>query len=232
MSTIIKLNGRITEQRLAGRINMIPSEGGGGPLQAKTAFPSHSEQVIAPDEDFYGLVSVTVKPVPRVKALDLAVTSEGAKEVEMIMPNFLSDVSVTSEDAIFEWEVVDVEGATYGFALNDAGYYESQNKGIAYSYAICKILMRSSYPRTVTLKCINYAENNYDYGLISNLDTMLTLIHSADTEGVKKNFKSEHSTTVKSISFSIQPGEHFICAKFIKDSGGDQNNDSLQFTIE
>lgn len=42
--------------------------GGGGPLQAKTAYPSHSEQIIAPDEDYYGLVSVTVKPVPKLPA--------------------------------------------------------------------------------------------------------------------------------------------------------------------
>lgn len=49
--------------------------GGGGPLQAKTVYPSHTEQIIAPDEDYYGLVSVTVKPVPRVKAAEMSVSA-------------------------------------------------------------------------------------------------------------------------------------------------------------
>lgn len=66
---MIELYGQIKPQRLRGRLNVVPSESGaGGPLQAKTVYPSHSEQVIAPDEDYYGLVSVTVKPVPRLPA--------------------------------------------------------------------------------------------------------------------------------------------------------------------
>lgn len=66
---MIKLDGRISVKRLYGKINLVPSSGNsGGPLQAKTAYPSHSEQIIAPDEDYYGLVSVTVKPVPKLPA--------------------------------------------------------------------------------------------------------------------------------------------------------------------
>lgn len=107
MSTIIKLNGRIAEQSLAGRINMIPSEGGGGPLQAKTAFPSHSEQVIAPDEDFYGLVSVTVKPVPRKQAMEpLGVISDApievAGEIPGIVPLCVESADFIQTHALYE----------------------------------------------------------------------------------------------------------------------------------
>lgn len=66
MSTTIKLKGRVDVKRLSGKINLVPSASSGGPLQAKTVYPSHSEQAIAPDEDYYGLAVVTVKPVPRV----------------------------------------------------------------------------------------------------------------------------------------------------------------------
>lgn len=98
MSTVVKLSGRIKELRLAGRINMIPSEGGGGPLQAKTVYPSHSEQVVAPDEDYYGLVAVTVKAVPRVRAMEpLTVTSEGPIEIETALLEFAS-LTVMAED--------------------------------------------------------------------------------------------------------------------------------------
>lgn len=96
---MIELTGQVRVRRLTGTINIIPSEsGGGGPLQAKTVYPSHSEQVIAPDEDFYGLVSVTVKPVPRIKAFDLSVTGENSiVAVNSALLEF-GAVSVTAED--------------------------------------------------------------------------------------------------------------------------------------
>ena len=71
---MIELHGQIKPQRLYGQLNVVPVEGStGGPLQAKTAYPSHSEQIIVPDEDYYGLVSVTVKPVPRLPACEVKV---------------------------------------------------------------------------------------------------------------------------------------------------------------
>ena len=72
------------------------SGGSGGPLQAKTAYPSHSEQVIAPDEDYYGLVSVTVKPVPRLPACVVSVT-EGADATVEIVARCGVGVSVSTE---------------------------------------------------------------------------------------------------------------------------------------
>lgn len=63
---MIKLKGQIHIPKIRGTIYRVAGEGSGGPLQAKTVYPSHTEQIIAPDEDYYGLVSVTVKPVPRL----------------------------------------------------------------------------------------------------------------------------------------------------------------------
>ena len=83
MSNVIKLSGRVDAQRLEGKINLVPSENAGGPLQAKTVYPSHSEQSIAPDEDYYGLAVVKVLAVPRLPACEVRVASEGAKVVEI-----------------------------------------------------------------------------------------------------------------------------------------------------
>ncbi len=94
---MIELTGQVRVRRLTGTINIIPSEsGGGGPLQAKTVYPSHSEQVIAPDEDYYGLVSVTVKAVPRVPACEVSVESDVENLVETVV-NIGACVSVTAE---------------------------------------------------------------------------------------------------------------------------------------
>lgn len=93
---MIKLDGRISVKRLYGKINLVPSSGNsGGPLQAKTAYPSHSEQIIAPDEDYYGLVSVTVKPVPKLPACVVSV-AEGITETVEIVVNIAAVVSVTA----------------------------------------------------------------------------------------------------------------------------------------
>ena len=60
----------LTLDQMPTEIDGIETGGSGGPLQAKTAYHSHSEQIIAPDEDYYGLVSVTVKPVPKLKTAE------------------------------------------------------------------------------------------------------------------------------------------------------------------
>ena len=141
------------------------------------------------------------------------------------------EASVSSITPIFEHQVVSVDGATYGFELNDAGYYESQNKGVKNSYAMCKIVFNSNYYKQVSLKCINYAQKGYDYGLISNVDTMLSMDNVADSEGVLKSFESTNSSSTNTVSTLIPPGEHFICIKFIKNGSTNSNNDSLQFMV-
>jgi hypothetical protein len=94
---VIKLNAQIRVQRLAGKVLLIPSDGAGGPLQAKTAYPSHSEQIITPDEDYYGLVSVTVKPVPKLPACVVSVAEAKSNIVECVV-NVAAVVSVTAEN--------------------------------------------------------------------------------------------------------------------------------------
>lgn len=91
---MIKLNAQIRVHRLSGTVCLIPSEGAGGPLQAKTVFPSHDEQVVAPDKDFYGLVSVTVKPVPKLKTANAAFFETGEW--------FRSGLDVSSSSALYE----------------------------------------------------------------------------------------------------------------------------------
>lgn len=98
---MIQLKGQIRVQRLSGKVNLVASSaGGGGPLQAKTAYPSHSEQIIAPDEDYYGLVSVTVKPVPKLPACVVSVAGETYQNanIQVVEINISAVVSVTTEE--------------------------------------------------------------------------------------------------------------------------------------
>jgi hypothetical protein len=116
---VIQLKGHIRVPRLTGKVNLIPSASGGsgGPLQAKTAYPSHSEQIIAPDDDYYGLVSVTVKPVPRLPAC-----------VTEIFAQILHPVPIINGD----FETGDLTGwkctAATGFGVNTDDAYAGSYK--------------------------------------------------------------------------------------------------------
>lgn len=90
---IQKLTGWITPQRLQGNLNAVPTEVGGALLQAKTAWPSHSEQTIKPDDDYDGLALVVVKPVPRLPACVASMT-EGISHVVENVVNIAAVVSV------------------------------------------------------------------------------------------------------------------------------------------
>jgi hypothetical protein len=129
-------------------------------------------------------------------------------------------------------EIEAVNGATHGFLLNDDGYYESQNAGVASSYSVCKVSFYTDGTYNVYLDCINYAESKYDYGILSNIDTTLTLSYSADTTNVFKSFKGLSSSAVQTVDYGYpDAGDHFIYVKYRKDSSGNSNNDSLQFKV-
>ena len=130
------------------------------------------------------------------------------------------------------WAVEAISGASYGFELNSNNYYESKNKGVHNSYAICRVKLNLGTKAKVTFNCINYAEHSYDYGLLSNVDTALTLSASADDGKVAKNFKDSSYSGVQTFIYTIEEGEHFIDVKFIKDGSNSNNNDTLQFTVE
>ncbi len=228
-----KLIGQLYDHRIRGILNTVPSSGS-VLLQAKTAYPSHDEQVIMPDDDYQGLSLVKVIATPRVPMAETSF-SEGSIGVTIMAHdgNISADVVGLSELSHFlpNYEVVAVDGATYGFALNDDGYYESQNKGIKESYAVCKVTFTTEAPGYIQLACINYAEAGSDYGLISLPDNMLNLNYYVDSEAYI-NFANMNSADVQFVQIPVpSAGEHFLCVKYRKNSSTNSNNDSLQFKL-
>lgn len=246
---IQKLTGQIFEQGLFGKINAVPTEVGGAALQAKTVYPSHSEQVITPDDDYDGLAVVTVKAVPRIPAVETKV-HEGAYApnlVEVDVP-VVVDASVLGEDVIFSYAVVSVDGASYGFSGSPAtgaigetiifggnNYYQSNNYNVGNSYAICKVEFSSAVERTIILNCISYGESKYDYGLVSTINTTLSLSTTDDgatgSEMVTKNFKGLSSAEVVPVEITIPVGDSFITIKYRKNGSGNDGNDRFKFAV-
>lgn len=138
-------------------------------------------------------------------------------------------VSVAYQDP--DYVVKSVEGAPYGFSRS-GNYFVSGNRGVHNSYAMCLIVFYFKEERTVTINCINSGEANHDFGLISEVDTMLSMDNSADSTGVFKSFYGQSSTSVVPIQMTIPAGEHFVCVKFKKDGSTSSGNDTLQFDVE
>ena len=120
---------------------------------------------------------------------------------------------------------------SYGFAVNGSGYYESNNQGRASTCALARISFHMPVSGTITFSVINYAESTYDYGLLSNIDTQLTTNASADTSNVYWSGSSHNSSSVQTVTYQMDAGDHTIDAKYFKDSYTDSGNDSLQFKI-
>lgn len=133
----------------------------------------------------------------------------------------------------YPYAVEAIDGVTYGFTLNDSGYYESTNQGVGNSFSLCKLTFTSNGLQNLYLDCINSGESNYDYGILSKVDKTLTSSYSSsDSSNTFKSFRGLSNTNVQTVDYGIiEAGEHFIYIKFRKDGGGDSGNDSLQFKV-
>ena len=130
--------------------------------------------------------------------------------------------------------VTDVEGASYNFVLNDAGYYESTNKKVINSAALCKLNITDLEDTTkIIFDCINSGEANFDYGMISKINTTLGTTNNEDSaSNLFVSFKGQSSTNVVSKSYPVSAvAACYFTLKYRKDSSGDQGNDSLQFKV-
>lgn len=122
----------------------------------------------------------------------------------------------------------------YGFQVNDSGYYESNNKGVHNSYAMCKVSFTMYKQSDLVIELINFAESNFDFGIFSQLDKTLTESNNADTDVtfVYKTYNGIQSPNPTTLTYSQVPvGEHFITIKYRKDTSANNDNDSLQFKI-
>lgn len=134
-----------------------------------------------------------------------------------------------------------VSGASYGFQLNSStGYYVSTNNGVAKSASVARLNMDFESSCLVTIQYINYAEENYDYGMFGKLDTTvatdgLTASYGgsspSDSTSNYQISKCSNSSSAQTITYEVPAGEHYIDIKYGKDDATNSNNDTLQWKI-
>lgn len=129
------------------------------------------------------------------------------------------------------YEVIPVEGASYGFELTDDGFYKSTNQKVANSAAVCRVNISNMMGLKMYVDGISYGESNYDYGFLSNINTELSTTAKLDTTGVYFTYKGLSSPNVRPTEYTGAIGDCFIYIKFIKDGSGDSFDDSFKFKI-
>ncbi len=123
-------------------------------------------------------------------------------------------------------------GASYGFKTNASGCYESENKGMNSSAAVCVLTLTAVGSFDVNLDCIAHGESNYDFGLISIKTSTLSTGNSEDTTNVLKSFKGLSSSSVQKVSLgTIKDETAKFYIKYKKDGSSNSGNDSLQFKV-
>jgi hypothetical protein len=84
------------------------------------------------------------------------------------------------------------------------------------------------------IDCINNAEPDYDFGILSKLNEILSDSSSTDTAEVSQmifNTSDKHSDNIQTVTYQIPKGISSIQIKYKKDGGGNSNSDSLKFKI-
>ena len=177
------------------------------------------------------------------KTITIPVTSKNVTDTVTVTLNATFDGKVWSKVLSIRikesfktpsFTVTDVEGASYNFTLNSNGYYESTNKNVANSAALCKLDI-TDLEDTVNIifDCINSGEANCDFGMISKINTTLSTTNDKDSySNLFVDFQGKSSTNVVTKTYPISAvAACFFTLKFIKDSGSDRGNDSLQFKV-
>lgn len=133
------------------------NQGGGGQLQARTAIPSTSQQVIEPESPYYGLSKVTVESAP-LEATRYVNAATYEQHITPESPNIgLSEVVVNP--AILESRSVTMSKSTETFyPLSSSSYGMSQiTIGIPSMLVSTGIQMPDQYLQTVACQYpINY----------------------------------------------------------------------------
>jgi hypothetical protein len=137
--------------------------------------------------------------------------------------------------------VATLSGASYGFDLSTNGYYISSNKGVSKSAAVCRVSFDLPVRCLVTINYINYAEATYDFGVFGNIDVALSTSYYAAGSGgatitdssyrLACNTSAYNTSSVQTLTYEIQSGQHYIDIKYSKDDATNNNNDTLQWKI-
>lgn len=140
----------------------------------------------------------------------------------------IESTSVTSGQE--GWYVEQVAGINYGFEAVQSGtvtVWQSTNTNVNSSFSMCKLVINNPNGKTVTLNVQQSSEYNYDYGVISNLNSPLE--QSIDDSTYLRSWKGISSTSWQTYSLGQVSGWYHI--KYRKDGSDYNGSDYFRFYV-
>ena len=128
------------------------------------------------------------------------------------------------------WSVEQISGVTYGFKAVQSGtltYWQSTNTQKDSTISLCKLIINNPKGKSVTLNVQQSSEYNYDYGVISNLNSSLTTTVNDST--YLKSWKGISSTSWQTYSLGTASGWYHI--KYRKDGSEYDGSDYFRFYV-
>ncbi len=180
------------------------------------------------------LSSIAEKLTSVLSKINTKLVEKGATEAATLndVDSKLDEISTGNISVDGSFQVVAVDGAAYGFEKQADEYWKSTNKGVSKSCSVCKVVFNMNTDGTAVFDCINYAEASYDYGVIGNVDTELSITSIDDaSSNIAKSFEQSNSSSVQTYSMVISSGEHFVYVKYRKDNSKDENDDVFKFKV-
>lgn len=180
------------------------------------------------------LSSIAEKLTSVLSKINTKLVEKGATEAATLndVDSKLDEISTGNISVEGSFQVLAVDGAAHGFEKQADEYWQSTNKGVSNSCSVCKVVFNMNTDGTAVFNCINYAEANYDYGVIGNVDTELSITSIEDaSSNIAKSFKDSNSSSVQTYRMVISSGEHFVYVKYRKDNSKDENDDIFKFKV-
>ena len=125
------------------------------------------------------------------------------------------------------------------FQLNNDNYYENQNKRTSetsFSYATIHIHNGTSSNHSCKINYIDYGEKGKAFGFISKIDPTMDYFkydtsYPYSGECTVYDGNVGPSTSVRSCTISVPPGDHTIIIKYIRKDTVTKDNDYFKFKI-
>ena len=136
-----------------------------------------------------------------------------------------ADAPARAQECMTHIEILTVESSgRYGFALNEDGFYESNNKNVGNSTAAAVVTLQSASGKAY-VDVIHHAETYFDYGAIYALDSRTNKLVTFNT--LEKN-------TADMQTFEValpDANQHTLYICYQKDANNNKYNDSMQFRV-
>ena len=181
------------------------------------------------------------------------VTKSVILSTDLSTGQIVTKVNMSDSDSFIS-ETIDTGGvtiipkspnATYGFKIQSDGYYRNENSDpdtasssnnrnqYKNTMAIARILYNFNTATDLYIKTIVCGESNYDFGIVSKVNTEIPATYNSSNTAYLELLKSSSSGTAteKIVPYNSLTGTGFIDIAYRKDGSNSYGTDDLKFQV-